>query len=153
MNSYFNNMFDTTNMTKDYYNYVNNNYNQPSYNSQNENVNLYNPYQGYIRGNMFPNLYNTYKINAPFEIEPLNEQADMLTNIDALCFALTDLNLYLDVYPNDKNMIELFNKYRYHKDEMVDKYEQKYGPLTLNSEALNKYPWAWLGTNPWENGR
>ena len=61
MNSYFNNMFDTTNMTKDYYNYVNNNYNQPSYNSQNENVNLYNPYQGYIRGNMFPNLYNTYK--------------------------------------------------------------------------------------------
>ena len=154
MNSFFNNnMFDTSNLTKDYYNYVNNTYNSPSFNQSNENINLYNPYQGYIRGNMFPNLYNTYKINAPFEIEPLNEQADLLTNIDAYCFALIDLNLYLDVYPNDKSMIELYNKYRKHKDELVKAYENKYGPLTLNSESLNRYPWAWLGRSPWENGR
>ena len=149
MNTYYN-MFDTSNLTKDYYNYMNNNYNSPNYNQNSENINIYNPYQGYIRGNMFPNLYNTYKLNTPFEIEPLNEQADMLTSIDSFCFAMADINLYLDVYPNDKNMIELYNKYRNHKNELVKTYENKYGPLTLNSEALNKYPWAWEDTFPWD---
>ena len=98
MNNFFNkNMYNTSNMTEDYYNYVNNSYNQPNFNQDDAHVNLYNPYQGYIRGNMFPNLYNTYKISAPFEIEPMNEQADLLTNIDSYCFALIDLNLYLDI--------------------------------------------------------
>ena len=149
-NNYYNqNMFDTTNLTSDYYNYVNNNYNQP-YNQNMKNINIYNPYQGYIRGNMFPDLYNTYKINAPFEIEPLNEQADMLTNIDAYSFALTDLTLYLDVYTNDKTMIDLYNRYLMQKKQIVRDYENKYGPLTLDSESLNKYPWAWDGKLPWD---
>jgi len=137
----------------DYYNYDNNNYNKPMFSENESPKTVLDPFNGFIRGNMFPNLYNTYKINAPFEIEPLNEQADMLTNIDAFCFALIDLNLYLDVYPNDRDMIELYNKYRKQKDELVKMYENKYGPLTLNSESLNRYPWAWLGMSPWENGR
>ena len=41
--------------------------------------NLYDPYQGFIRGNLFPDLYNTYKVNKPFEVEPMNEQAKLLT--------------------------------------------------------------------------
>ena len=33
---------------------------------------------------------------------------------------------------------------------VVRDYENKYGPLTLDSESLNKYPWAWDGKLPWD---
>jgi len=139
------------NQAQDYYNYVNNTYNEPSYNQMPNNTNLYNPYNGFIRGNMFPELYNTYKVNQPFEIKALNEQADLLTFIDALGFATIDLNLYLDNFPDDKKALELFNQYRDLKEQYMDEYERKYGPLTLSSDSLNTFPWAWKnGPWPWE---
>ena len=116
---------NTYNMTKDYYNYANNNYNQPLYNQNIQNKQIYDPYNGFIRGNMFPELYNSYKLNKPLEITPMNEQAELLTYVDALTFAMIDLNLYLDVYPNDREALELFNQYRMQADEYTKKYENK----------------------------
>lgn len=136
------------NSTQDYYSYNNNLYNQPSFDQNDAKISLYNPYQGYIRGNLFPNLYNPYRLATPFEIEPLNEQAELLTTINSLDFALVDLNLYLDIYSNDKKMIELYNQYHFQKNNLVDQYENKYGPLSTNSNALAKLPWAW-NENPW----
>ena len=139
------------NKNNDYYNYVNNTYNQPLYNQSSNNKKILDPYNGFVRGNMFSDLYNGYKLNKPLDIMPLNEQADMLTYIDSLCFALIDLNLYLDLYPNDSKIIELFNSYRMEKDEITKEYESKYGPLTLNSDSLNKAPWTWDNMPwPWE---
>ena len=120
---------------------------------QNENnKNLYDPYQGFIRGNLFKNLYDPYKLNKPYDIEPANEQAKMLTSIDALSFAMRDLNLYLDINPNSREYIDLFNKYRVQKNELVKEYASRYGPLTLDSDAMFSYPWAWdKSPFPWEN--
>lgn len=136
------------------YNYSNNkiaNFNTTHMNNYNSN-NLYTPYEGFIRGNMFQNLYDPYKREEPFQIQPMNEQAEMLTNIDALTFATIDLNLYLDTNPNDQKAIELFNQYRRQKEELSNKYQSKYGPLVLSSEALNTYPWSWDNRPwPWEN--
>ena len=113
--------------------------------------NIYSPYEGFIKGNMFKNIYKPYK-HDPYQIEPMNEQAEMLTNIDALCFALIDLNLYLDVFPNDQKAVEIYNQYRMKKNELQKQYETKYGPLSLSSDALNAYPWAWDDKPwPWEN--
>jgi spore coat protein JB len=138
-------------MTKDYYNYANNNYNQPLYNQNIQDKQIYDPYNGFIRGNMFPELYNSYKLNKPLEITPMNEQAELLTYVDALTFAMIDLNLYLDVYPNDREALELFNQYRMQADEYTKKYESKYGPLELTSNSLNTFPWAWDNAPwPWE---
>ena len=139
---------------------MNNYYNYPNYNHQNKvqnqmnynNPKLYNPYEGFIRGNLFPNLYDGYKDYKPFQINPMNEQAEMLTNIDSLGFATIDLDLYLDINPNDQNAIGLFNQYRKEKEELIKNYELKYGPLLLNSEALNSVPWMWNDRPwPWEN--
>ena len=142
---------NTYNMTKDYYNYANNNYNQPLYNQNIQNKQIYDPYNGFIRGNMFPELYNSYKLNKPLEITPMNEQAEFWTYVDALTFAMIDLNLYLDVYPNDREALELFNQYRMQTDEYTKKYESKYGPLELTSNSLNTFPWAWDNAPwPWE---
>lgn len=142
---------NTYNMTKDYYNYANNNYNQPLYNQNIQDKQIYDPYNGFIRGNMFPELYNSYKLNKPLETTPMNEQAELLTYVDALTFAMIDLNLYLDVYPNDREALELFNQYRMQTDEYTKKYESKYGPLELTSNSLNTFPWAWDNAPwPWE---
>jgi len=120
-------------------------------NEMNDNS-LYDPYNGLIRGNLFKNLYDPYKIRVPYDIKPMNEQAELLTYIDALCFAMTDLNLYLDIYANDKSAIDLFNQYRVEKDKLTNEYENKYGPITLNSDSLNSYPWAWDDMPwPWDN--
>ena len=144
---------------------MNNYFNYPNFNYQNNkdnpknmqymnnyNQNLFTPYEGFIRGNMFTSLYDPYRDMKPFQIKPMNEQADMLTKIDSLGFALTDLNLFLDVNPNDKSAIDLFNQYRMQKEELMKKYQDKYGPLELSSDSLNNYPWMWDNRPwPWEN--
>ena len=82
----------------------------------------------------------------------MNEQAELLTYIDSLGFAMIDLNLYLDVNPNDRDALELFNQYRTQNNEYVRQYESKYGTLLLSSNALTTYPWAWNNSPwPWEN--
>ena len=117
--------------------------------SENQNNNsLYDPYEGFIRGNLYKNLYDSYKINKPYDIKPMNEQAAILTDIDALCFACIDLNLYLDVFPNDRQAINLYNKYNSRKSELTKEYEEKFGPLLLSSKSLDSYPWAW-NNMPW----
>lgn len=130
-----------------YFNYIN----AGNKINKKEDKSLYDPYQGFIRGNMFKDLYDPYKLSTPYDIEPANEQAKMLTSIDALKFAMIDLNLYLDVYPNDREFIELYNKYRVQVKDMIKDYESKYGPLTLESDAMMSLPWAWARTSwPWE---
>lgn len=114
--------------------------------------NLYTPYEGFIRGIMFKNIYEPYKQERPYQIQPMNEQAEILTNIDSLGFAMIDLNLYLDVFPDDKTAINLYNQYREQKQQLLDQYQINYGPIELNSNALNMYPWAWNNKPwPWEN--
>ncbi len=138
------------NYYQDYYNFENNNYNIPLYKENYNKKNIYDPYNGFIRGNLFPDLYNTYKISNPYNIEPMNEQAKLLTEIDSLCFALTDLNLYLDINDNDKDIINLYNQYTKKKEILLNQYQSKYGPITLNCEI--KYPWNWNDSPwPWEN--
>lgn len=113
------------------------------------NKKLFEPYQGFIRGNMFQNLYDGY--GKVYDVKPLNEQAELLTYIDILTFASIDLNLYLDVHPDDAEMIKLYNTYSDELRKMVYEYENKYGAINTNSKALESYPWNWIkGPFPWE---
>lgn len=136
-----------------YQNYPNSNYYKNiSDNNYNATNNLFDPYTGFIHGNMFPSLYDPYKISKPYDIQPLNDQAQMLTYIDALCFATIDLNLYLDVHPEDRNMLNLFNQYRTQLNDLKKEYDSKYGPLLLSGDSLTAFPWAWNKKPwPWEN--
>lgn len=146
LNNYNQSNFKSKNFNEQENAYINKQ--QLKLNQQNNIDNLYGPYQGFIRGNMFEKLYDPYKLKTPYDIRPMNEQAELLTSIDSLSFACIDLNLYLDIYPNDKNIIDLFNQYRIQKKELMEEYENKFGPLLLNSDSLNSYPWAW-DNKPW----
>jgi len=141
----------------DFMNYDYNNLNMYNQNKiiknnfQNQNE-LYDPYNGLIRGNLFKELYDPYISEEPYEIKPMNDQAKMLTKLDSLGFAMVDLNLYLDVYPNDKEKINLYNQYKREKEILLKEYENKYGPITTTSDSLNSYPWSWNDMPwPWDN--
>ena len=112
------------------------------------NDNLFEPYQGFIRGNMFKNIFDQYgKI---YEIKPINEQAELLTYIDMFDFACIDLSLYLDIFPNNKQIINLYNQIKKEKNSIVQKYENNFGPLMINSSGNDNY-WLWVNSPwPWE---
>lgn len=117
--------------------------------STNQTANLAEPYQAFVQGNLFNNLYQGYKNYRPAQIVPNNEQAELLLNVDQLCFAAHELNLYLDNYPNDQRMIQLFNKYQSMANMATQEYEKKYGPLSVtflsepNQFSWEAYSWPW----------
>ena len=112
------------------------------------NNSLYEPYQGFIRGNLFKSLYDQYgKI---YDIKPINEKAELLTYIDMFDFACIDLSLYLDIFPNNQQIVQLYNQIKNEKNNILQKYETNYEPLMQNNN-LNENYWLWDNSPwPWE---
>ena len=156
----------------DYYNYLNNNYNDMNFladpNSMIYDMNYQNMFPnnytipntntnssitdsqiGFKRGNLFNNLYDEYKNYKPQELKANNEKEDLLLQIDEQRFAMIEMNLYLDLYPNNKEALNRFNTYLKKEKELVTLYESKYGPLTTSSPVQtnnwtwNNSPWPW----------
>lgn len=112
---------------------------------------LVDPTKGWLRGNLFADLYEPYKNYNPAKLEAKNEREALLYQIMQYKFALIELNLYLDTHPNDMEMIKLYNQYLNTEKQMCDKYESVYGPLTLDSKYLDKNTWVWKNSPwPWE---
>lgn len=76
---------------------------------------------------------------------------DMLIDISELDFMLTDLNLYLDVHPEDMNALNLYNNLYAQKNIYKCKYIEQFGPLTPGSTSNTT--WNWINNPwPWEKG-
>ena len=117
---------------------------------QPNNLSLYNPEEAIIRGNLFKDLYKEYKNYKPRKPQLRTDQERKLFEIQSLCFASHELNLYLDLHPEDQSMLRLMNDYIIKKDQLVKEYENKYGPLTLNNTS-NQTIFTWVNnTWPWE---
>ena len=68
-----------------------------------------------------------------------------------MAFAAHELNLYLDLHPEDTTMLTLFNDYRQKTNDLTKQYEEKYGPLSISSDALTQAPFMWeQNAWPWE---
>lgn len=113
-------------------------------------VKLYEPMEGFLRGNMFKDEYMPYKNLTYFKLNPKSEEEKLLYNIMALSFAINDLNLYLDLNPDDKEIFNLFKKYVKEEEKLTEEYESKFGPLTLKGDAGMKYDWL-CSPWPWDN--
>ena len=158
----------------DYYNYLNNNYNDMNFmtdpnnmiydmntmtafpntfmmpnNNISDNSNITDTQTGFKRGNLFNNLYSEYKNYKPNDLKANSEREDLIMQIDEQRFAIIEMNLYLDIYPNDKNALNKFNSYLRKEKELINLYESKYGPMTISSPVqtdnwlLNNSPWPW----------
>ena len=127
---------------QDFSNFDNNNFANnfmiPSANNE-----LLDPKEALEKGNMFKNLYVPYKNYKPFKLMPKTEREKMLNEIRSYAFAMKELNLYLDVNPNNTSYINLYNEYRKIKEKLCKQYEKMYGPLELTSDSLEQHNCVW----------
>ena len=119
------------------------------YMTYNNKLNLFNPLEGYLKGNAFKDEYVPYKNYQVIKPIINNEKEEMLTNISEYSFMAHDLNLYLDIFPNNKEALEKFIEYRNKTNELIKKYERKYGPITIKSDINNNIPFNWIASWPW----
>jgi spore coat protein JB len=154
----------------DYYNYINNlnqmaDQNQMMFeqnkvskskqNNQSKNTinGLAEPYIGFTRGNMFDNLYDEYKNYRPQELNPKDDKEYLMLLMQMYGFAAHDLGLYLDVNPNDTNVIRQRSEYIRMYKEALMQYENSFGPITKESIMLENN-WSWNTTKwPWEGNK
>ncbi len=133
MNNFDNNMFGSTFM-------------KPSYKDDK----VTDPQTGLLTGNLFPNLYQQYQNYQPVPVRPNSEREALLLPVQQYDFALNDLGLYLDLHPNNRELLNLYNKYLQEYKKAVNNFEQKFGPLCRDSvvAATNTWnydesPWPW----------
>ena len=132
----------------------------PNFNNQNDqnsnmnaNLNLYSPEEAYRKGNLFSDLYSQYKNYKPANLVANNDQAKLFLEMSQNAFAAHELNLYLDLHPDDNSMLALFNDYRRRTEVLKQEYENKYGPISIGSDVLVNSPSLWEEMAwPWEGG-
>lgn len=103
--------------------------------------------EGFNRGNMFDNLFWPYKYIA--DVKANSEQERLLLEIQRYCFAAHEMNLYLDVYPDDIQAIGIYNQYKDEADRLTKEYESRYGKICL--DINEDFYWEWVKSPwPWE---
>lgn len=104
------------------------------------------PIEGLNKGNLFPNTYVPYK-KYVYTIKVSGKREEMLLKIQALCFAIVDLQLYLDLHPTEADKLELLRKYQNEVAVLKDAYSKEFNPLLL-SDMQNNKEFTWID-NPW----
>ena len=75
--------------------------------------------------------------------------AQMKTRISELEFALTDLNLYLDTHPNNKEALEMFTKLSQTLKSLMSDYAKGCEALMVH-DVPNELPFQWASNKwPW----
>lgn len=75
---------------------------------------------------------------------------DLKERLKALSFAVLETVLYLDGHPDCQAALEHYNMLIEELEEVTERYEQKYGPLTIYSNSKNT--WEWISSPwPWES--
>ena len=142
----FNNTFNPMNM------YNSNNFTNNQKNSSS--LSLVKPNLALERGNLFNNLYDPYKNYQYRILKATNKKEELLYSVLSYLFTLQELDLYLDIYPNNQNMINLYNNYLSEYNKYLLEYEKNYGPISLDSPYLKGNSWLWLKSPwPWEGTR
>ena len=109
---------------------------------------LYSIDEGFMKGNMFENEYKPYKNFKVKQIKANNQKEEKLYKIMALNFAINDLNLYLDLHPDNQEKLQTFKSLIKQKETLEEEYTKEYGPLKL--EQVSGKNFNWVSSFPWE---
>ena len=74
-----------------------------------------------------------------------------MLEIQRLEFSINELNLYLDLNPEDVNVFKIFKKLIEDLKEKTNVYVKTYGPLEL-CDVNDTYEWT-MSMFPWEEGK
>lgn len=80
----------------------------------------------------------------------MTEREIMLKKLSSYQFMIDDLRLYLDTHSNDESAIKKIDELSAEYLPLKEKFEKKYGALTVNENSMNR--WCWIKAPwPWEN--
>ena len=116
-----------------------------------DNLKLYDLEEALNKGNLFKSLYDKYKDYEPKKIIVNGERKKQLLNIQRLEFSINELNLYLDLHPEDENVFKIFKKLIEDLKEKKEVFVKTYGPLDL-CDINDSYEWT-MSMFPWEEGK
>ncbi len=126
--------------------------NESKMNSNNYNNNSKNKFlsakEGFLKGNSFKDEYKPYKNLTYMDIKPKSDREAKLYNVMQYAFAITDMNLYLDTHPDDKNALRYLEELINEEMEAKKEYMKSYGPLMVNKTKGDEFkwidsPWSW----------
>ena len=103
----------------------------------------YDPDMALQRGTLFPGLdlpFMNMVNSGDMENTPQNELMSM-------CFAVNELNLYLDTHPEDKEAFEAYKELMKLRKEARRRYVELYGPV-MQSDMMDMDSYTWL-KEPW----
>lgn len=112
------------------------------------NLNLFSSKEGFLRGNMFKDEYKPYKNLTYINIRPNNDKEAKMYTLMQYSFAINDMNLYLDVHPEDKEALSALKKLIKEEENAKREYINNYGPLNVCDTDGNEFnwidsPWSW----------
>lgn len=77
----------------------------------------------------------------------------MLEWVQALCFVVVDMELYLDTHPCDAEALAYYKEAVENYKNAKKQFEEAYGPLVAtSSKDCDRWAWADMPL-PWEGGR
>ena len=81
-----------------------------------------------------------------------NRQAKLL-ELQQLSFSLVDLNLFLDMNPDNQQAVNDYNRLFQQYWDAKAAFELQYGQLNNFGHCPASYPWSWINDPwPWERG-
>ena len=113
---------------------------------QQKNPERYTAKRGLIRGTLYPGL------DLPFlgMVNETEKTDTPLHDLQALCFALQELALYLDTHCDDQEAAALYGQYAELYQAAMTQYQAEHGPLQ-RIDALQEGSYRWLCAPwPWE---
>lgn len=105
-----------------------------------------NPNEGFQIGNLLRDEYIPYKNYNAISFVPANEQEKKMYEVMKYAFAIVDLNLYLDVHPEDEDAYHLLQRYVEDEKKVRKEYNEMFGPVEITNVKYQTYQWD---NNPW----
>ncbi len=76
---------------------------------------------------------------------------ELAQRVKELDFAINEVTLYLDVYPDSAPALEYYNCMLARRAAAVEEYESSCGPLTMYGNRGDNWQWV-RGPWPWQSG-
>lgn len=115
----------------------------PEYHYERVNPSFFNENEGFIKGNIQRQIYNPYRNYNPTMPVVNSDKERLLLEIQKHCFYLIDLGLYLDMHPEDKEALKLFNETKNRYYRLINEFNKNYYPLMfVDSSNMNSYKWV-----------
>lgn len=114
-------------------------------------MNLFQPQEAFMLGNLFKDLYMSYNGFSNYCLQPMNQRQKALLEVQINGFVAHEINLYLDMHPDDQKMIQMYHDYVQKTKEATEAFEKQFGPLTVSNSSTDS-PFQWVqGPWPWEH--